>query len=70
MAEEKLIKVRDEYYRRPDGTIRHRRLINGKVVWDDNANVLFLDCLWPWDQMGVAPLVKQGDMSIVLYKKP
>lgn len=69
MAEEKLVEVRDEYYRRSDGTIRHRRLVNGKYVWDD-ANVLFIDYSWPWDRIGASPLVKQGDMSIIPYKKP
>lgn len=53
---EKMIEVRDEYYRKPEGGIRHRRLINGQEIWNSDANVCFVPMDWPWDRIGVSPL--------------
>ena len=70
------VEVQDRYYRKPDGTIRHERWIEGRCVdSSDDFPVVFID--WStlqsvWTQMIKRPvsLVKDGPKAMVVYANP
>ncbi len=69
------VEVQDRYYRKPDGTIRHERWIEGRCVdCSDDFPVVFIDW-WTveaiWTQMIKVPtaLVKEGPKAMVKWRK-